>query len=286
MNGFINILKSPGYTSSDIVVIVRSIISKAYNKKIKTGHLGTLDPGAAGVLPIAIGNATRLFDYMQTKRKIYRATFVLNKYSETLDSYSEIFTVKNPKDITLTDVKLALTNLTGKIKQVPPIYSAISINGKRAYDLARENKNFEIESREVEIFQYSNLSLINNVLNLDIECSSGTYIRSICRDLASILKTSGYMSSLIRLQSGEFKINDAVTIDELSKNPLAYVSNIENYINLNKINIIATDQISYISNGREIDYCADDGKYLLFINEQIFGLASVKNNKLKCDVRL
>ena len=210
MNGFVNLIKPSGLTASDMVVKVR----KALNTK-KVGHLGTLDPLATGVLPIAVGRGTKLFNLLLVKEKTYRAFFTFGLETDTLDSDGVV--IQTCKKIPNVDeIKLACAKMVGKQDQLPPIYSAKSINGTRAYVLARKGEAVQLKTKEIEIFSFEYIRQFNeNTFEFEIACSSGTYIRSIARDLAKMLDTCAYMSALIRTKSGLFDIVDAITIDEL-----------------------------------------------------------------------
>ena len=210
MNGFVNLIKPSGLTASDMVVKVR----KALNTK-KVGHLGTLDPLATGVLPIAVGRGTKLFNLLLVKEKTYRAFFTFGLETDTLDSDGVVIQ-KCKKIPNVDEIKLACAKMVGKQDQLPPIYSAKSINGTRAYILARKGEAVQLKTKEIEIFSFEYIRQFNeNTFEFEIACSSGTYIRSIARDLAKMLDTCAYMSALIRTKSGLFDIDDAITIDEL-----------------------------------------------------------------------
>ena len=209
LTGFINVLKPCGATASDVVVKLRKILGER-----KIGHLGTLDPGAVGVLPIAVGNATKLFDLLTNKQKTYRAFFTFGKTTDTLDSYGEVLSVGPVPNV--DDVLTATKQFLGAIEQVPPMYSAISVGGVRAYQLARQGSEVELKKRSVTIYSYDFVRQVSqDTFVFDITCSGGTYIRSLARDLAAAVDTVGYMSGLIRLASGCFDIDNAITLDEI-----------------------------------------------------------------------
>ena len=215
MNGFINLLKTPGITSSTAV----SIIKKTYNIK-KVGHAGTLDPGAAGVLPIMINRATRLFDYLQDENKEYISEFVFGTDTDTLDMQGNVL-VHNDVEVTRDLLEKIIPQFLGVIRQRPPKVSAVNINGKKAYKLQRENADFEIPEKEVTI---SSIDFIrktdHNSFLLKIECSKGTYIRSLCRDMAKTLGTYGYINYLLRTKSSGFSIQNALSVEALRETPL------------------------------------------------------------------
>lgn len=243
MKGFVNINKPLGMTSSDVVVKVRGILRRASGEKQKVGHLGTLDPQGSGVLPIAVGTATRLFDFMQEKTKVYQATFVFGKETDTLDGVGKVV---ETSDIlpTKDQIEAFVATYHGKINQIPPQYSAKSVDGKRAYDLAREGKKVNLTPKRVNIIYVKLIEAVNGIAHLangnyalseneyafEIACSSGTYIRSIARDVAHALGTVGYMSSINRIRSGNFCLDDAVTLEEFEKDPLRYLKNISDVL--------------------------------------------------------
>lgn len=210
MNGFINVLKPVGATASDVVVCVKHVL---HEKKV--GHLGTLDPGASGVLPVAVGQGTKLFNFLTNKVKYYRALFTFGLTTDTLDSYGEV-TARSNILPTKEQVAAVLKQFEGAIEQAPPLYSAISVGGVRAYKLAREGVDVQLKTRPVEVYSFELIEQKSaDTFAVDIKCSGGTYIRSLARDVAHSLGTVGYMSALIRLQSGCFDIQDAYTLDEI-----------------------------------------------------------------------
>ena len=210
MNGFINVLKPVGATASDVVVCLKHVL---HEKKI--GHLGTLDPGASGVLPVAVGLGTRLFNYLTNKVKYYRAFFTFGKTTDTLDSYGEV-TQTYESVPTEEQLKAVLKNFVGDLQQIPPAYSAISVGGVRAYKLARGGETVELRPRNVSVYNIKPVRQQSaDTFVVDIWCSGGTYIRSLARDIASACGTVGYMSGLIRLKSGCFDIENAYTLDQV-----------------------------------------------------------------------
>lgn len=228
MRGFVNILKPSGMTSSDVVVKTRGILKRAKGEVIKTGHLGTLDPNAAGVLPVAVGTAARLFDYSGEKIKAYRAGFCFGKTTDTLDSYG-VVTADGGRIPSDEEIANAAKTLTGEIMQLPPIYSALSVNGVKAYKLARGGAEVNLTARKTTVYALDYIGKEGGHYVFDIVCSAGTYVRSIVRDLAERLGTIGYMSYLIRTKSGEFTLENAVNLADFEKNPLKYVLPIETF---------------------------------------------------------
>lgn len=275
MIGFLNVYKPRNITSN----FVLTKIKKQFSLK-KIGHMGTLDPMAEGVLPIAVGNSTKMFDYFLNKKKSYIATFEFGYETDTLDATGKI--INNSNNIpSVEDVKKVLNGFIGKNNQMPPKYSAKNINGKRAYELARKNIDFNLKPKEIEIFEFKYLSNQENKFEFEITCSSGTYIRSLCRDLAYSLNTFATMTKLIRTSSGKFNLENSVTLESLLN------SNIENYlISVEKIFdfksvFVDDEQCKKLKNGMTIYFELDD--CLVFvINKNInLGVGEVFNNKLK-----
>lgn len=230
MNGVVCINKRSGMTSSDVVVKVRNALSKATGEKQKAGHFGTLDPDGMGVLVIGIGNSARLFDYTLNKQKTYRACFVFGSETDTLDASGEVVATSDviPSAAQIKDV---LPQMQGRQMQMPPKYSALSVGGVKAYKLARSGKDVELSPREIDIFEIKMnedfLSENSNEFEFTIRCSSGTYVRSIARDMAKKLGTLGYMKYIIREQSGTVNISDCITLEEFLKSPIDNVKSNE-----------------------------------------------------------
>lgn len=212
MEGFLNLNKLAGLTSHDCVARVRRLV-----RLKRVGHGGTLDPAATGVLPIALGKATRLLQYMQ-QDKAYRATIRLGVRTTTDDLEGEVIATQSAAELTLENVKPLLELFEGKIQQVPPIYSAIQVQGKRLYNLARAGETVEVPERTVEIYQIQVLDWRPGELpeiEVAIACGSGTYIRALARDLGAALNTGGTLASLVRTRSCGFDLADSVTLEEL-----------------------------------------------------------------------
>ena len=210
--GFVNIIKPTGMTSSDVVLRVKKIL-----KTKKVGHLGTLDPAASGVLPVAVGKATKYFDYFLNKDKTYIAVVKFGVETDSLDSFGNI-TNKDNKIITKEDILKVLPEFEGKILQVPPKYSAIKINGKRACDLARENIDFEIKPKEITIHSIKLISeQAENVFKFEVHCSAGTYIRTLFSDIAYKMGTVSTTPVIIRTQSGRFNLTNALSLEDFEE---------------------------------------------------------------------
>ncbi len=212
MQGFINLNKSVGFTSHDCVARVRRLLRSS-----KVGHGGTLDPAASGVLPIAVGKATRLLQFL-SQDKAYRATIKLGITTTTDDLEGEIIASQPATGLSLEQVVSVLPRFQGKIVQVPPQYSAIQVQGKRLYDLARAGEQVEVPARTVDIFKIEILDWRAGEfpqLDVEIACGGGTYIRAIARDLGVALQTGGTLAALTRISSSGFDLVDSHSLDEL-----------------------------------------------------------------------
>ena len=222
VTGFVNIAKPADMTSSDAVCIVRGVLSRRIGGRQKTGHLGTLDPLAEGVLPIALGKATALFDFLAFKTKEYIARFTFGRTTDTLDR-GGVFLADEGRVPTEGELKAALPRFFGDVMQVPPAYSAKSVDGKRAYDLARKGVMPELAARPVHIESIELLASNGAEFTLRIVCGGGTYIRALARDIAAALGTVAFMSALTRTRSGMFTLEDAVTMDDFRAAPEEHI---------------------------------------------------------------
>ena len=211
MNGVILINKPLGKTSHDMVYEVRRLTGVK-----RVGHTGTLDPMAEGVLPICIGNATKASDMLTNHDKGYRAQLVLGMTTDTQDAEGEVLT-ECAVNCTEQEIRDAVYSFVGEIKQVPPMYSAIKIDGKKLYELAREGKTVERKSRNVTIYsiEICDIDMENYTVTIDVFCSKGTYIRSLCEDIGMKLKVGAYMNTLLRTKSGNFTLEECSTVSEL-----------------------------------------------------------------------
>lgn len=216
--GIINVLKPPGMTSFDVV---------GYTKKVlqikKAGHTGTLDPAAAGVLPICLHRATKIIPYLPEEKKEYIAKIKLGEETDTLDADGEIIKSDNNwLNLTGASVEKAVNKFLGEIKQKPPIYSAVKVKGKRLYHYARndEKEKVDIEERPVTIYNIKVLKTDLPFIKIKIKCSKGTYVRSLARDIGVELETCAHLNTLLRTASGPFKLKDTVLINEITKENL------------------------------------------------------------------
>lgn len=210
-NGIINIYKEQGYTSFDVVAKLRGIL-----KMRKIGHTGTLDPDATGVLPVVLGSATKLVDMLTDKRKEYIATLRLGITTDTLDITGTVLSENTP-DVSEGEVRDAILSFIGPQLQTPPMYSAIKVNGRKLYELAREGIEIERQKRSIEIFDIEILDMSLPDIRLRVECSKGTYIRSLCADIGDKLSCGAVMTSLMRTKSGDFAIDRAYTLREVEE---------------------------------------------------------------------
>lgn len=212
MDGILLINKPAGYTSHDIVGIVRK---KLHTKKV--GHCGTLDPDATGVLVVCVNKATKAIQFLMSDSKFYRATLSLGKSTDTYDASGKVLEEKEVGALSKDQVVDVLDSFLGKSKQKPPIYSAIKVNGKKLYEYARNGEEVDIKERNIEIMMIKMISFSNNEIVFDVKCSKGTYIRSLCVDIARKLGYPGHMSHLERRQAGRFSIDDCITLEQLEK---------------------------------------------------------------------
>lgn len=213
MDGVINVFKPSGMTSSDVVVRLRRIL----NTK-KVGHTGTLDPEVTGVLPICVGKATRLAEYLTDQGKAYRAEITFGITTDTQDSSGNALQVEKADNLQLEDIQHVIPGFLGKIQQIPPMYSAVRHQGKHLYELAREGKEVERTAREIEVKRLELLDWTSGDFpkaHFEIECSKGTYVRTICHDLGQALNCGAHMSGLVRDRSGPFKLEGSITLLEL-----------------------------------------------------------------------
>ena len=210
-SGIINVYKEAGYTSFDVVARLRGIL-----KVKKIGHTGTLDPAAEGVLPVCIGKATRVCDMLTSKDKEYQCTMLLGVDTDTYDMEGRILK-KSPVAVNEDQVFETISHYLGDIMQVPPMYSALKVNGKKLYELAREGKEIEREARPVTIYGIDILKMELPEVTMRIHCSKGTYIRSLCHDIGQELGCGAAMKNLLRTRVSIFDISDARTLDEIER---------------------------------------------------------------------
>lgn len=261
INGVISILKPPGMTSHDVVSFLRK---KTGIKKI--GHTGTLDPGAAGVLPVCIGKATKIVDYIMAENKTYICEITLGNRTDTYDKYGKFLFDENKdcSDITLELFIEVLKQFTGVISQAPPAYSAIKIDGERAYDLARRGVEFEIKSRSISIYSIEIKKFSPPFVMVEVNCSKGTYIRSLCNDIGDALGCGAYMSFLLRTQTGNFNIDNSYILEDITslEDVQKYIYKIDEVLKMESV-YIEECYTSKILNGNQLvlnDYYSEETK--------------------------
>lgn len=213
MHGVINIYKNTGMTSFDVVAMVRRVA-----KMKKVGHTGTLDPSASGVLPVCLGKATKIIDYIMENKKVYRVNLKLGMVTDTYDLEGEVLREKDASHITKDEILNCINSFVGTIDQVPPMYSALKQNGVRLYELARQGIEVHREARKVTIYSIENIKIeSNDNIQMDVCCSKGTYIRSLCYDIGEKLNVGATMTALERIQNGPFTKEEAINIEDLTE---------------------------------------------------------------------
>ena len=286
MDGIILINKEKNYTSHDVVNKVKKIT------KSKVGHTGTLDPNATGVLPLLLGNATKISKYLMNHDKEYQVILQLGIKTDTADVEGKIIEEKEVDLDALNEekVKKILSTFLGKQKQTPPIYSAIKVNGKKLYEYARKGQEIEIEPRVIEIYDIKliNIDIKQKQIGFIVKCSKGTYIRSLCEDIAEKLETVGYMKELNRTIVGNFNIKDSITISEFeekyNKNDLSNIISIEEIFREKSKIELDNRNIKQYLNGVKIKVENKDNIYRIFMNNKFIGIGIVENGYLKRDL--
>lgn len=279
--GVLGINKPSGITSFDVVRLVKKITGIK-----KTGHGGTLDPMATGVLPVLLNEATAFFDVLLNSKKTYRTKIQLGKFTDTDDKEGEVIQELPVKTITLEMILEKIPLLTGEILQEPPIYSALKINGKKAYELARSGQEVVLEPRKVQVYSWDNVSYDHNnkIIEATITCGSGTYIRSLGRDLAKILGTGGHLIELCRFCSGGINLDDAIELEELEQQweqklvlpekALSFLPSLE-----------WEGDLTYLIHGKPLSHNINvpsgvqDGLYRLMYQDKIVALIEYQNNR-------
>ncbi len=286
MDGIIVVNKPKGCTSHDVVSKVRWIV------KEKVGHTGTLDPLATGVLPLLIGKGTLCSKYLINHDKEYEVSLKLGVSTDTMDAEGKVLEEKEVDDSILekSNVEKILSSFVGKQEQEPPMYSAIKVAGKKLYEYARMGEKIEVPKREIEIY---NIELVGiNKLSKEIEfkvsCSKGTYIRSLCTDIAKKLGTIGYMSGLERLKVGEFSIKNSIVIDDkVDKDFIEkHLISIEELFKDKGYIELDSKKLILFLNGVKLSNENKDGVYRIYASRKFIGLGTVKNKLLKRDIVL
>ena len=292
MDGIIVINKPKGCTSHDVVHKIKKLFGK------KVGHTGTLDPNATGVLPILIGKGTELSQFLINHDKKYIATIQLGVKTDTGDVEGNVIEEKNVDldNYDKNQINEILKKMLGKQKQIPPIYSAIKVNGKKLYEYARSGKTVDIPEREIEIYDLKclNFDVVNKLLIFEIYCSKGTYVRTVCEKIAELLNTVGYMKELERIMVGDFNIEKSITIEELKDNFQNQnfldenIISVEKFFGNNPMIILDEKKLKLFLNGVKLDFsynkslnCNSEFVRIYNENNKFIGIGIYENGKLR-----
>ena len=260
MNGIVIVDKPQDWTSQDVTARLRRV----FNTR-RIGHGGTLDPMATGVLPVFVGRATRGVEFFEHAEKIYEATLRLGVTTDTEDITG---TVLEKREVSLSEQEFLdiLPKFRGKIQQIPPMYSAIKVDGKKLYDLARQGKEVERKPREIEIFELTCLEFSGETARLRIHCSKGTYIRTLCKDIGAALGCGGCMEELRRVQAGEYTIKEAVPLAELleTEEPEKHLHPVDSMFRNHPAVTLTAKQETRCRNGNAFSIAMDDGTYRVY----------------------
>lgn len=258
LGGIVNINKPAGITSHTVVSRVRRILGIK-----RVGHTGTLDPDAEGVLPVCVGKATKLSDYVMGKEKIYRAVVHLGITTNTQDMSGEVISQKTP-DVSKEEFIQTVNSFLGEIKQIPPMYSAIKIGGKKLYELARQGVEVERKERIVTIYAIDVEEFDGETAIINVHCSKGTYIRTLCHDIGEKLGCGAAMGQLIRIKNGRFEIAESVNLEEFEKNPEKYIVPADEILSEYPEFVLNEEQERKVLNGMTIPADLNDGFYRIY----------------------
>jgi tRNA pseudouridine55 synthase len=280
VDGILNVLKPPGMTSHDVIGYLRRVLQ---TKKI--GHTGTLDPDAAGVLPVFIGSATRLLEYSGEETKSYRVELRFGIKTDTADDSGnaiETSTVYRPSS---KELETVLSKFTGSLMQIPPMYSAVRHDGKKLYQLARAGLTIEREPRPIAIYKLDIVYQEDDYLVLDVECSKGTFIRTLCEDIAAALGMCGTVSFLLRTRSGKFTVSEAKTLEEIAESPIEHILPVEFAVEHFPELKLTDKQALRISQGVVTSISGvTEGKYRLkTLAGSFIGIGTANNGMVKAD---
>ena len=257
MNGIVIVDKPQGWTSQDVTARLRRVYSTR-----RIGHGGTLDPMATGVLPVFVGRATRAVEFFEHAEKTYETVLLLGKTTDTQDVTGTVLAEKEVR-LSPADIEAVLPKFRGEILQVPPMYSALKVNGKKLYELARKGQEVERQPRPITIFELTNLGFDGTRLRLRVNCSKGTYIRTLCQDIGDGLGCGGCMEQLRRVQAGEYGIEDAVPLEALlaSETPEAYLRNMDTMFLHYPAVTLTPNQEKRCRNGNPFSFSLPQGTY-------------------------
>ncbi len=257
MNGIVIVDKPQEWTSQDVTARLRRV----FNTR-RIGHGGTLDPMATGVLPVFVGRGTRGVEFFEHAEKAYEATLLLGRTTDTEDIFGNTLT---EQEVSLTEAEFlaVLPRFRGKIMQVPPMYSALKINGQKLCDLARKGKEVERQPREIEIFELTCLEFSGSTARLRVKCSKGTYIRTLCKDIGEALGCGGCMQQLRRVQAGEYTIDEAVPLQELleADDPGKYLRTVDSMFRSHPAVTLTSKQEKRCRNGNSFSIALEPGTY-------------------------
>lgn len=276
MKGFINLIKPENMSSAYAVTAVK----KKFN--LPCGHMGTLDPMASGVLPVGVAKTSRMFDYLLNKRKIYRAEFTFGYSTDTLDVTGKEESTTNVLP-SANEIRAVLPKFIGQIDQLPPKYSAKCVDGKRGYQLARAGVEFTLQPKKVNVLDFRLLEQTSDkTFSFIIECQGGTYIRSLCRDLALEVGSLGVMSKLERTASGIFTLENGVSVEEFknSDHPEKYLIAPDLAVDFEKL-VLTAKQAERLLNGLYDEFDINDGIYRVYNQNEFWGIGTIKSKKLR-----
>jgi len=274
MNGIVIVDKPQEWTSQDVTARLRRV----FNTR-RIGHGGTLDPMATGVLPVFVGRGTRGVEFFEHAEKAYEATLLLGRTTDTEDVFGNTLT---EQEVALTEeaFQAVLPKFRGKIMQVPPMYSALKVNGQKLCDLARKGKEVERQPREIEIFELECLEFAGNTARLRVKCSKGTYIRTLCKDIGQALGCGGCMAALRRVQAGEYTIAEAVPLQELleTEDPGKYLRTVDSMFRNYPAVTLTANQEKRCRNGNSFSMTLESGTYRCYsANGEFLMLAKVED---------
>ena len=274
MNGIVIVDKPQDWTSQDVTAKLRGVFQTR-----RIGHGGTLDPMATGVLPVFVGRATRGVEFFEHAEKIYEAVLRLGIHTDTEDITG---TILEQREVSISEADFLniLPNFRGKIQQIPPMYSAIKINGQKLCDLARKGKEVERQPRQIEIFELTCLEFSGNTARLRVHCSKGTYIRTLCKDIGAALGCGGCMESLRRVSAGEYSIDEAIPLAQLLEleNPEAFLRPVDSMFRNYPAVTLTPKQETRCRNGNSFSIALADGTYRVYAqNEDFLALSRVES---------
>ena len=275
MNGIVIVDKPQGWTSQDVTARLRRVFDTR-----RIGHGGTLDPMATGVLPVFVGRATRAVEFFEHAEKTYETVLLLGKRTDTQDVTGRVLE-ERPVSLCLADVEAVLPQFRGEILQVPPMYSALKVNGQKLCDLARKGQQVERKPRPITIFELTLLSFEENRLRLRVRCSKGTYIRTLCDDIGAALGTLGCMESLRRTQAGDYSITEAVPLETLleTDSPETYLRGMDSMFTRYPAVTLTPNQEKRCRNGNSFTRPMANGTYRAYgENGEFLMLAKVEDN--------